>query len=427
MNTMKPFRFLLLPFAIALLCVACGPRQQPSTNESGVPTEIKPEFPIHIQLSESTDYKNTLPFTLADIAEDIRYIPLETKPESFIGTESLPSFSKDFIFIVSRGILLQFDQQGKFIRRINRQGKGPGECSVWQYGIDEKNRLIYIFDNSYNDVNTFTFNGEYVKTIRNPFSEEPSNGFPSGFIFDKMKGNLIFNGFQSGSGNEPYKYAVTDTAGTILYKCPNYTQFPVKVSGYYSSSGGNGGYIYKFGSSYYYHYIYNDTIFVINEDYTCSPAYIRHLPNRTTIEDRMQVMARVKKHTDLYGKNSYSKCLEDRRYLYLYHSQTLDREKGISLLSLYEKATGTLIENINPDIPLLNNWDGGMDVPLYDFFPGENQFCMMLDPYKMKETLTEEHFASRSISHPEKAEALKKLVSTLKEDDNPVLMIITTK
>lgn len=130
----------------------------------------------------------------------------------------------------------------------------------------------------------------------------------------------------------------------------------------------------------------------------------------------------------LYGKNSYGESFEDKRYLYLFHGYTISREKGIGLLSLYEKATGTLIENINPAIDLLNNWDGGMDVSFHDYyFPDENQICMKLDPYKMKGTLTEEHFAGRNIAHPEKAEALKLLVSTLKEDDNPVLMIITIK
>ena len=139
---MKSLRFLLLTFALPLLCVACGPKQPASSDPQS-------KGPIHIYLSESTEYKNTLPFTLADIAAEISYIPLETKPECLIGTESLPRFSKDYIFIVSRGILLQFDQQGKFIRKINKRGKGPGECSVWNYGIDEKNRLIYIFDVDY--------------------------------------------------------------------------------------------------------------------------------------------------------------------------------------------------------------------------------------------------------------------------------------
>ena len=429
MNTthnMKTFRSLLLPFAAALLCVACGPKQPTSS-------DAKSKGPIHIQLSESHEYKNTLPFSLADMAADIRYIPLETKPGCFInGKISQPQFSKDYIFVTSGFILLQFDRQGKFIRRINRLGKGPGDCAVRSYGIDEKNRFIHIFDNRYCSIHTFTFDGKYVKTLRNPFSEETDFRRPDDFVYDQVKGNLIFTDFQDGTGNKPYKYVVTDTAGTILYKCPNYTQYHMRRSDirtkYMMGVGVNStSLLYRYDSSYYCQYEYDDTIFVINEDYTCSPAYIRNLPNRQTIEDRVKMSNGVIKSADLFGKNVYDRSREDGKYVYLFHHYSISAEMGIGLLSLYEKATGSLIDNINKSTPLLNNWDGGMDIPLYDYFPGEHQNYLMLDPYKMKETLTAEHFAGRNISHPDKAEALKKLVSTLKEDDNPVLMIITMK
>lgn len=225
---MKIFRLLLLPFAIALASVSCGPKQPTSKPESEAPTEFKPEFPIHIQLSESHEYKNTMPFTtLTDVVADIRYVPLETGPDCLIsGASSQPQFSKDFIFIISRDVLLQFDKQGKFIRKINVPGKGPENCSVGSYGIDEKNRLIYIFDHI-RGIHTFTFNGEHIKANRNPFSEMPGT-YSGGFVFDEVRGNLIFTDFQDMKGNEPYKYIVTDAAGTILYQCPNYTQYNLR-------------------------------------------------------------------------------------------------------------------------------------------------------------------------------------------------------
>lgn len=424
---MKTFRTLLLSFAAMLLCVACG-QKQPAPASS----EIKPKGPIHIQLPESHEYKNTLPFTLADIATDIRYIPLETTPDCLIARECTPKFTKDYIFIASQGILLQFDRQGKFLRRINVLGKGPENCTVRSYGIDEKNRLIHILDMIYHNIHTFSFDGQHIKTLRNPFAGVPDLYDPDEFVYDQEKGNLIFIGFEDGKGNEPYKYVVIDTAGTILNKSPNYAQYHLRAPGLRLTSsmvvGGDGSTrLYRYDSSYYYHYGYNDTIFVINKDYTCSPVYISHLPNRKTIEENVKAMNGVIKREDLYGRNALGGCREDERYVYLYHGLMLSREEGIGLLSLYEKATGTLIENINSLTPLLNDWDGGMDVPLYAYNPGEHQNYLMLDPYKMKETLTEEYFAGRDIAHPDKAEALKKLVATLKDGDNPVLMIITLK
>ena len=184
------------------------------------------------------------------------------------------------------------------------------------------------------------------------------------------------------------------------------------------------GPLYKCDSSYYYEDSFNDTIFTVNDDYSCSPAYIRSVPNRYTLKDDMEVAARMKKLSDFSGKNSYSRSREDKRYLYLYHSQQL-YSGYVFMLSLYDKAAGTLIENINATP--VNNWDGGMDVELHAEVQNGNQFVFPQFPFDMKETLTAEHFASREIAHPEKAEALKQLVSAMKDDDNQVLMVITTK
>lgn len=426
---MNPFRFLLLPFVAALLCVACGPKQPTSKPETEASTEIKPEYPIHIQLSESHEYKNVMPYTtLTDIATtDIQYIPLETTPDCLInGGGTGLRLSKEYIFIESGGILLQFDRKGKFIRKINKLGRGPEDCAVRTFGVDEKNRLIYTFD--FYNVHILTFDGKYVRQLRDPFSEEPARIRPGVCAYDLEHGNLIFSFFEDGTGNEPYKYVVTDTAGTILYKCPNYTQFllrgPRRVA---IESEGGAPRLYKYNSSYYYQYEYNDTVFLIGKDYRCSPAYIRHLPNRTTLKDKIEFSFGVVNRNIFNGKNGLVRCFEDSKYLYVSHWHAISPNSGVGLLSLYDKATGTVIENINPVVSLLNNWDGGMNIPLYNSPPVEHQICRLLQPYDLKETLTDEYFARREIAHPEKAEALKQLVSTLKEDDNPVLMIITMK
>jgi hypothetical protein len=94
-------------------------------------------------------------------------------------------------------------------------------------------------------------------------------------------------------------------------------------------------------------------------------------------------------------------------------------------LSIYDKQKKELKENINPEI--VNDFDGGTAIKLSDERQNEDSFCVMLQPFKMKETLTSAHFAKAEAKYPEKKAALKSLVNRLEEDDNPVLMIIKLK
>jgi hypothetical protein len=53
--------------------------------------------------------------------------------------------------------------------------------------------------------------------------------------------------------------------------------------------------------------------------------------------------------------------------------------------------------------------------------------CGRFQPFKLLKDFTKEHFAAKKIKDKEAHERLKKLLATLDEDDNPVLMIATFK
>ena len=60
-----------------------------------------------------------------------------------------------------------FDGKGKFVRRIGRQGQGPGEYSlVLSLDVDRENELIYLLDNG--KVNVYSLTGDYLKSIPLP-------------------------------------------------------------------------------------------------------------------------------------------------------------------------------------------------------------------------------------------------------------------
>jgi hypothetical protein len=293
---------------VLFILPGCKNKEQPPMPKKGENNLIE------IQLSDSHDYKHEL--KLSDIANDVSYIPLETNKNCLISDDiGKIKSTKDYIFIESNGILLQFDRQGKFIRQVNKKGQGPDECEVRVYDIDEKSQLIYILDN------------------------------------------------------------------------------------------------WKL-----------DTIFKINDDYTCSESWIIKLPNKIILEEDVKINCKTLDISSLSKKNTFNAIREDAQYAYIYHTYNPFSMDNKKILSRYEKQSGQLMENINPKIE--NDWDGGMDIQLSPYSQNENGVCILLQPFEMKEILTNSHFSEVQAKYPERQKALQILVNKLKEDDNPVLMFI---
>ena len=386
---------------------------------SSVEEVIESITPVTIQLSGSRNYEHTLKFT--DMVDKVEYIPLETTEDCLLGDfVELISITENFIFMTSYGILFQFDRQGKFIRQINKHGQGPGECYAISVGLDEKRRLIYILGIRTLSVSVFDFDGKYLKTMKNPIEDESGIHSPS-FMGCDSKGNILYT-FQN-YGSMKYKYVAVNSEFEILYKCPNYVKYDLKERifqfGLINYS------IYEYNDRSYYSYVYNDTVFRINDDYSCSPAWINRIPNKYTLEDDLKTGARVINYSDLNGKNCVGAIREYKKYIYIYHHLQQSIDKFISFLSLYNKQTGQLTENINPLIE--NDWDGGVDIELNEFMQHENIKYELLQPFDMKEKLTSTHFSKTNAKYPEAQKALQTIVNTILEDDNPVIMIITLK
>jgi hypothetical protein len=413
---------LIVLFALwVIIPIGCNDKKQTvQPYRELVDLEIEENsVPIIIQLSNSHDHKHE--FKLSEIATEVCYIPLETNINCLIGDDFLfPKFSREHIFLEANGILFQFNKQGKYIRKVNKIGQGPGECSVRDFGIDEKNQLIYLFDNWTLSVNIFDYNGNYIRRIKNPFENE-SNSSPLHMDCDK-NGNILFT-FGNETGDMKYKYIAMDNEGNILFKSTNYVTYFLNKRISLMSFGLNP--IYEYKNNSFYEDIFNDTIFQINDDYSCTPIYIRDLPNKITLEDELKMGARILDSSSFSSKSMYSFVREDERYFYVYHTYNPYSKNNKKFLSRYDKQTNQLMENINPVIK--NDWDGGMDITLIPERQNESEICIPLQPFEIKEVLTNLHFDKSEAKYLDKKDALKSLVNRLEDDDNPVLMIIQLK
>lgn len=89
---------------------------------------------------------DSISLRLSDIANDLHFIQLETKPECLLNR---PEYyvGNDYIMAFERGgSVFQFDIQGKYIRTIAKQGKGPTELTSYIWAVDGVSNIVYLKD-----------------------------------------------------------------------------------------------------------------------------------------------------------------------------------------------------------------------------------------------------------------------------------------
>ena len=147
--------FLLLCIS-CLFLYGCAQKQNEVKNLSGMES-----IPI-------TDFE-TYNGRFSEFAEAVEMIPLEFTDESILGEIRKVVLSEDFIFVQdksNRGGIYTFDRSGKFLYRIGNQGQGPEEClALFDFSINEKDKLIYLLDQPRGKILVFTFDNQFVKSI----------------------------------------------------------------------------------------------------------------------------------------------------------------------------------------------------------------------------------------------------------------------
>ena len=197
-------------FLISVLIVSCRGGSGTMFNAATLPYKVDIE----------KYYDNVKPVPLSSIGEELVYVPLETRPDLVLGQVQPLSVEvyDSLIFINDTKQLYLFDINGKFIRKIGRIGRGPGEYLLPYFTVDNDNRLVYVGGSD--KINCFDFDGNDMGS----------------FALDFYVLNFIVN-----------------NDGTILFQKENYStpyvHWPDSVSGWYITDG-KGEVVSKIRSSY---------------------------------------------------------------------------------------------------------------------------------------------------------------------------------
>ena len=385
---------------------------------------------------------------MSDVIDSIEYIKLKTKPELAIGfviDHQRPYITNDYIFIYcshSAG-LLQFKRNGEFVRKIGSIGRGPGEyIAVLSIIFDEKKGIIYIFPTSNRVILKYDYNsGKFIKEI--PIIDLDGK---------QMKGS-INNAYLSSDNEafvEPYLenclgfpeydvfYILDLNSGHITHreksKIYGTNNSGIKLP-LWGRTNANRFFYNQMGKEWYdsknrlnYWEPLNDTVYVVNSDYTMEPRFITDY-GRYKLD--VKTGATLKDFKELEKKVQLKSFNEASDYLFFEHifnnryfASTFDKTSGNQLLlesmSKEEYKTDKLF------FGLFNDVDGGFSYMVqYD----KNMWFTSYSAIEMIDKLTPEHFEEvrSKVKYPERLDKLKEFVSGLDEGDNPVFVIAHLK
>lgn len=223
-------------------------------------TKDKEKQPVNIE-TISIDSKSNLINDWSEFIQEITYVPLETNPESYIGTIDKILTKKDKLYIWDRQQkkIFVFNKTGKFLFKLDKLGRGKGEYrNIRDFQISE-NGEIYILD--YMKIIQYDNKGNFVQILKLKSFTKESKASPLQFGIAKKNGWFFWIGSQSDFTKTPALYNV-DKDFNVLWSDfrkgknnPDYHRFYDNLNNYYFTE--------NFG---------NDTIYEIS-NYGAIPKY----------------------------------------------------------------------------------------------------------------------------------------------------------
>ena len=203
----------------------------------------------------------------AENAESIEYIPLETNKDFLTEPGSkIIGFTDDYIiYSVNRhNQILIFDRQGKALRKIAKQGNGPEEyLSIYKSCYDDKAQEVFIHDIFQSNIKVYNLYGDFLRSFptlnkgkSDRFSYQEMENYNEKYLICYVKDNSIKYPFFLISKQDGKKYK--DIKVSYVKKLSIDKSFPgstVRLGGWYPLIKSGDGFVLKEPSSDTLYYI----------------------------------------------------------------------------------------------------------------------------------------------------------------------------
>jgi hypothetical protein len=353
---------------------------------------------------------------LSTLAADIEYIPLETTPDCLLKDPlKIQATVFDRYVIVNSGGMKLFDRKGKYLRSIGSRGKGPQEyLSSSRFALDEKSEKVYILDDQQHKVIVYHLDGTFGASF--PIAKNASRivAGPPGRI------GIMYLPWTD-DAQDTARFEWINETGRILATVPLYVGRPK-----------DGGEAWGIAARLYWHQdrlLFAewpfDTAYYLRDDRAWTPVW--------TIDPGKGKMPR-EVSLDQYRwsaeRNNFTMLVlnyESSRYLFF--DGELKDQYG---MVLYDKSTskaywtpGIMSADSLKSETIINDLDGGINI----YSSGLNgvmddQLTTLISPIELIARFKGEGDARNPVKRPELREKLKEMVGRIKEEDNPVVMVV---
>jgi hypothetical protein len=364
---------------------------------------------IDVQSPAGPEIKN-----LSEIATDIQYIPLETVPEALMRFVNYLKVANDKFYINTVREILCFDKSGKFLYKLDQQGRGPNEyIYLSDYDIKpEKNLMIVLTRGKLYFYNETDSGFLMVKELDLKMQPQYSDFYPG-------KDNILLS-FTASTGENKYQCVCISPEGDTLFKRPNYYRFTriSKVVMGFSTDN----IINKNDEIIRIKGFLNDTMFTISRDHKFIPYMVMNTGGKSMTTD---FLANVPPPDMSSGTSpaaaflQISEILEAERYLfYRYYYQKT------SSWGVYDKNSDQTYRFDSKSL-LKDDISGGLKIE--PKFVCNGLIYSWTDALSFKNYMSGDEFRKAEVKNPDRKRELEKLAESVKEDDNHLLIVITPK
>jgi hypothetical protein len=180
---------LLTVFIFLLIGVGCTSKKDGNNSTQILTAKEDIKYPYNIDLPDKVQGD----LTTSSIASEVKFIPLETNKMSLIGKGERIRINDSLIVISDWKKIFLFKKDGRFIRQIGTNGKGPGEY-LMIFDFELKEDTILLTSTGKRSIIKYTLDGKFQEEIQvgNQLTHFSLN--PNGHVvwYNQKKGELTF-------------------------------------------------------------------------------------------------------------------------------------------------------------------------------------------------------------------------------------------
>jgi hypothetical protein len=357
-------------------------------------------------------YENPQVINLSEFVTNITYIPLETKEDCMIRSIHQILFSDEYIFVSQFRSVYQFTRDGKFLRQIGAEGRGPEEfVQINNISLDLDAEVIYIHA-GYRKSLIFDFNGKFLRSIKLSMPATRT------LTFGRDKLITHYPDVPSEHDICDYLFYFSDSTGNFLKKVErkdNITATQFMMIGQHN--------LYKLNGDVYFKDLHNDTIFKVFYDslvphivldfgkYKLDKNIETTTENVKALESSLLVYNVVETPDHAFIRMSHG---YGGRLITGWFSKA---NRGLKIFSDSERQFSGF----------LNDIDGGYPIFPVGYNQSTNDLIFVYNPLRLKEHLLSEDYSKLVTVSPDIKGEFESWIKNMDESSNPIIGIATLK